>query len=288
MTQIKKKQNPVGMLGILFGIVLLIMSMCFSSGTVAASAETVETEQTITVDTVIENTIFITYKKGQSEERGQFLIACFYIPNEQYDATMEYGVVIFPRWYEERYGVQGNYIEEYTNLGIGDTLAILPSESFFSVTNGKVVKCGIKDIPEEAETMELSYIFYVKDSAGNIAYAKPQHAAYATTHAEDYTNAELAEMIGQKVEMDNSFRQIVKNIESLVDSFWGYIILACVAVVGVWGAYIGVRVAVANRKEEKIDARGMVKSLLIGIIIIFSVAAFAPLLLKGLSAWLYW
>lgn len=288
MRQLIKKQKSSGMLGILLGICLLIISMFFSTGTVAVSAETVEAEQTITVDTVIENTTFITFKKGKSDSWGQFLIACFYIPNEQYDADMEYGVLVFPRWYEEKYDVQSNYIEEYTNLGVGDTLAVIAAQSLFSVTNGKVIKCGITDIPDAGVTMELSYIFYVKDASENIAYAKPVHAAYATTYAENYTNEELAVMIGQKVEMEDSFRQIVKNIETLVDSFWGYIILACVAVVGVWGAYIGVRVIVANRKEEKIDARGMLKSLLIGIIIIFSVAAFAPLLLKGLSAWLYW
>ena len=285
MYKMKRKSSPLSVL--LLAALLLFLS-CFSLRTVTTKAETVEEPQEIIVETVIEYTSFITYKKGQSEEKGQYLIGCFYIPNEQYDATMEYGVIIFPRWYEERYGVQGNYLEEYDKLGILDTLAILPSNSFFSTTDGKVVKCGIMEIPEAAETMELSFIFYVKDSAGNIAYAKPQHAAYATTNAKDYTNAELAEIIGQKVAMENSFRQIVKNIETLVDSFWIYIILTGVAVIGVWGAYIGLRVIVAHRKEEKINARDMLKNLFIGIVIIFLIAVAGPLLIKGLSAWLYW
>ncbi len=85
--------------------------------------------------------------------------------------------------------------------------------------------------------------------------------------------------------LDGSLSQIVANLQVLIDSFWIYIILAMAAAVVVWGAYIGIRIAIANRKEEKINARGMVKSLLIGIIIMFVIAMAAPLLINGLSAW---
>ena len=42
---------------------------------------------------------------------------------------------------------------------------------------------------------------------------------------------------------------------------------------------------IAHKNEEKINARDMVKNLIIGIIIIFVVAMGAPLLINGLSAW---
>ncbi len=45
------------------------------------------------------------------------------------------------------------------------------------------------------------------------------------------------------------------------------------------------RIAIAHKNEEKINARDMVKNLIIGIIIIFVVAMGAPLLINGLSAW---
>lgn len=48
---------------------------------------------------------------------------------------------------------------------------------------------------------------------------------------------------------------------------------------------VGIKITVAHRNEEKINARDMVKSLIIGIIIIFVVAMGAPLLIKGLSVW---
>ncbi len=85
--------------------------------------------------------------------------------------------------------------------------------------------------------------------------------------------------------LDGNLAQIVANLQTLMDSFWIYIVLAMAAVVVVWGAYIGIKVAIAHRNEDKINARGMVKSLIIGIIIMFVIAMGAPLLINGLSAW---
>jgi hypothetical protein len=70
-----------------------------------------------------------------------------------------------------------------------------------------------------------------------------------------------------------------------MNSFWIYIVLAIAAVVVVWGAYVGIKIAIAHKNEEKINARDMVKNLIIGIVIIFVVAMGAPLLIEGLSAW---
>jgi len=85
--------------------------------------------------------------------------------------------------------------------------------------------------------------------------------------------------------LDGNLQGIVTKLNELMDSFWIYIILAMAAVVVVWGAYIGTRVAIANRNEDKINARGMVKNLIIGIIIMFVIAMAAPLLINGLAAW---
>lgn len=62
-------------------------------------------------------------------------------------------------------------------------------------------------------------------------------------------------------------------------------VMALAAVVVIWGAYVGIKIAIAHKNEEKINARDMVKNLIIGIVIIFVVAMGAPLLINGLSAW---
>lgn len=85
--------------------------------------------------------------------------------------------------------------------------------------------------------------------------------------------------------LNESLAEIVANLNTLMDSFWIYIVLALAAVVVVWGAYVGIRIAIAHRNEEKINARDMIKNLIIGIIIIFVIAMGAPLIIEGLSAW---
>jgi succinate dehydrogenase/fumarate reductase cytochrome b subunit len=85
--------------------------------------------------------------------------------------------------------------------------------------------------------------------------------------------------------LDGNLQEIVTKLSNLMDSFWIYIVLALAAAVVVWGAYVGVKIAIAHRNEEKVNARDMVKNLIIGIVIIFVVAMGAPLLIKGLAAW---
>ena len=85
--------------------------------------------------------------------------------------------------------------------------------------------------------------------------------------------------------LNDNLKSIVDNLKVLMDSFWVYIVIALAAVVVVWGAYIGIKIAIAHKNEEKINARDMVKNLIIGIVIIFVVAMGAPLLINGLSAW---
>ncbi len=85
--------------------------------------------------------------------------------------------------------------------------------------------------------------------------------------------------------LNDNLAQIVEKLKSMMDSFWIYIVIALAAGVAIWGAYIGIRIAIAHKNEEKINARDMVKNLIIGIIIIFVVAMGAPLLINGLSAW---
>ena len=80
--------------------------------------------------------------------------------------------------------------------------------------------------------------------------------------------------------LDDSLQGIVTKLQSLMDSFWIYIVMALAAVVVIWGAYVGIKIAIAHKNEEKINARDMVKNLIIGIIIIFVVAMGAPLLTK--------
>lgn len=85
--------------------------------------------------------------------------------------------------------------------------------------------------------------------------------------------------------LDENLGNFIEKLQPLTNSFWKYIVIALAAVIVVWGAYVGIKIAIAHRNEEKINARGMLKSLLIGVIVIFVIAVGAPLLINGLSAW---
>lgn len=85
--------------------------------------------------------------------------------------------------------------------------------------------------------------------------------------------------------LNESLQGIITKLNELMNSFWSYIVLGLAAVIIVWGAYIGIKIALAQRYEEKINAREMVKNLIIGIVIIFVIAMGAPLLINGLSSW---
>lgn len=85
--------------------------------------------------------------------------------------------------------------------------------------------------------------------------------------------------------LNESLGGIVTKLNELMNSFWIYIVLAMAAVVVVWGAYVGIKIAIAHKNEDKINSRDMVKSLIIGIIVMFVIAVGAPLLIEGLSAW---
>lgn len=85
--------------------------------------------------------------------------------------------------------------------------------------------------------------------------------------------------------LNDSLGDIITKLNELMDSFWIYIVLAMAAVVVVWGAYVGIKIAIAHRNEEKINARDMVKNLIVGIVIMFVIAMGAPLLIEGLGAW---
>ncbi len=85
--------------------------------------------------------------------------------------------------------------------------------------------------------------------------------------------------------LNDSLQQIIVKLNELMDSFWIYIVLGLGALVVLWGAYVGIKIILANRYEEKVNAKDMVKNLIIGIIIIFVIAMGAPLLIEGLGAW---
>lgn len=281
MLQLKKRNSFITFLYLVL-ISLILMSVGLKP--IIVKAETNTESEIITPREIIENTEFLTYKKGEDAQNGKFMVACFYMPEEVYVAEYTYGVLICPKSYIDRFIVQGDYFNEFEEQGI--TIANIVATSNMQTPEGRMFRCGLVNISTENLDREFSFIFYATDADNAIAYSNPEYAIYNTLLAQDYSDAELVQMLGQKWSMNESFQIIVNNLSELIDTIWIYLVIACAAVIVVVGVYIGIRIIVANKKEEKIDASNMLKGLFIGVLVVFILAVAMPLLIKGLNAWL--
>lgn len=86
-------------------------------------------------------------------------------------------------------------------------------------------------------------------------------------------------------DLKTNLQTLLTQIESMIDDFRTFIVGALIAVVIVWCIYIAVRLIVAHRNEERIDAKKMIKNLIVGIVIMFVLVFGVPLLIEGLETW---
>ena len=88
-----------------------------------------------------------------------------------------------------------------------------------------------------------------------------------------------------QVTLDGNIKDIVEKLSELKDVFWKYAIIILSLVIVIWGVYIGIKIITAHKNDEKINAKSMLKNLLIGVVVIFVIAVGAPLLIDGLKSW---
>lgn len=83
----------------------------------------------------------------------------------------------------------------------------------------------------------------------------------------------------------NEFDDVVTKIKDLISMIQVPLITIVAALIGIWGIYIAVKIAIANKNEDKVNAKEMVKQLVIGIIIGAVVIAIGPLVINILNLW---
>lgn len=267
----------------MMSLIVLVFTICsfgLGTGTVTASAETLHS-----VEEVADGIVFITFKKGTSAERGNYVGASFFFPNECFESEYEYGVAVFPEKFIARYELYGDYIARKEADGISIALII---GNGGVVENGRLMSYNIINIPETGLDMRLVFVFFVRNSDGEVAYKEPVISSFNEATLENPTVEKLVTLAGERqkeIAVNSQFAIIVNKLSELVDSVWIYLVIGASASVIVWGAYIGIRIAIAKKNEEKINAKGMIIRLLIGIVIAFILVGGVPLLIKGLGAW---
>ena len=90
------------------------------------------------------------------------------------------------------------------------------------------------------------------------------------------TDADLKQPLGEFAE----------RMSALIDSFWWLFLTLAAVLIVAWGAYVGIKYVIAQRNEQKVEARDLIKQLLIGILIIVAITVGGPLIVKGLSSWM--
>ena len=265
----------------IFGFALTVPIKAFAE----ESEETEQTEETKPqADEIVKKMFFFGFRKGEDESHGRYIVAMIYVPDEGYDDSCTYGVTIFPKAYMKKFNVYSDYMNGLAAQG-KPYLDVI-GYSYQPAPEGKVFRCGIANIRDTNTSLMFAFIGYVKDTYGNYAYIMPEYGAYDSLTVGELTNEQILEKLGYELTVRSTFGKIANKIVELVDSIWIYLVIGCSAVVVIWGAYIGIRLAVAKRSEQKVDSRSMVKRLVIGIVIMFVLAGALPLLVKGLALWI--
>ena len=266
---------------ILVSFLLIVMLTLFcgaSVGTVNAYADSPPS-----IQEVVDETIFIAFKKVEDGANGRTLTACFFVPNGYYLPDIySYGVFIVPQRYIEKFITRGDYINELEEQG--KPYLDIPASKSIEYAKGRGINCGISNIMDANLDLEFVFAMYCKDKDGNHAYTYLERQTYSTSTATAITYEEEEKIAEQRL-LDARLEKIARKTDTLSSAVFKYLIIGVSAVVIVWGAYIGIRVVIARKKEEKIDSKNMVKRLLIGIVIMFVLAVALPLLIKGLGAW---
>ena len=278
---INKRTNNNWLLALMMVLLLCLTIPITSVGT--AKADTTVNQE---LQNIIDNTYFITFKKSDTPDRGKNVVACFYIPKTVYNPSYKYGTIIFPKDYGTRFGINSDYFNEAKEQGI--TIASIEPPYPIYEDDGYGYNCGITNIREANLSRTFAFVFYVHDGQGNYAYLTPQYADYNSLIAGTYTDEELKELTKTVVDMNDSFYGIVTKIEELTNAVWIYLLIAFGSVVVVWGSYIGIKIIIAKKNEEKINSRDMVKRLIIGVIVMALIAVCCPLFISGLSHWILW
>ena len=205
----KNKTTPLVLV-----ILLVLFAFIFGGGTVVANAEAVA--ETTSVQEVIDNSIFVTFRKGDNESRGKYMVACYFVPMEYYDSSYTYGAVIFPK----DYGIKHGLVSDYLRVAEENGVVVIHIVAIKGITepNGYGFNFGITNIYESNLSRTFTFIFYATDADGNIAYAVPQFADYSSLQAGEMTTEELIQKAMDKLMEGRTSFVIAHRLSTIQDA----------------------------------------------------------------------
>ncbi|MDE7216012.1 MAG: hypothetical protein K2O08_04315 [Clostridia bacterium] len=85
--------------------------------------------------------------------------------------------------------------------------------------------------------------------------------------------------------LENNLTDFGSQLNALIGVIWPWLIGVGLALVALWGAFIGIKVIKAKKAEEKQEAKAYIKQLILGIAVVFIIAAGLPLIISGMATW---
>jgi amino acid transporter len=83
----------------------------------------------------------------------------------------------------------------------------------------------------------------------------------------------------------SSLQDFTNSLTGLLSQFWGWIIGLLGTLVVFWCVYIGVKIAAANNRDQRQEAKKLVIQLVVGIVSIFLLAILVVTLISVFGNW---
>ncbi len=89
--------------------------------------------------------------------------------------------------------------------------------------------------------------------------------------------------IERKINVSNNETKIIAFTNSIINNYFKYIILILITTSSIWSIFMGIKIIIANKTDEREKAYLMIKNYIIGIIVIFIIIVAIPYLVKGIA-----
>lgn len=83
--------------------------------------------------------------------------------------------------------------------------------------------------------------------------------------------------------LGNQYEKVTNYVVFLVDSYSPYMVWILLATVGIWSLALGIPIILAHRNEEKLKAKRMLITYVVGLVVIFAILVACPFLVRGIA-----
>ena len=220
---------------ILITLFSLVLTFCTFLGIILATPILTVNAESKSLTSIKANTYYVGSYRFETESintsygeyYGSYSMLWF-IPNEYYDSTIEYGAVIFIEDYMTQNNVTSSFYDKVATLNPQHNEARIQSGTFhkdvnggylFSFTDHVYSNDNVYGSLRNANT-KMVYVFYVKDSSGNVEYCFKKTIALSDM-PEKSTSGSWYQQSAYNTSLVGSTEYIAESIDSSKGTYYG-------------------------------------------------------------------